>query len=436
AGPEAVVRLVHANLALGFGAEARAVLASFPGVVASAPALSAVARLIDGEAVGPGGALAGLDRCAEAGALWAFLATPGTVPPDPAAVDAVVRAVSALPPHLRDHLGPVVAQRLAQAGLRDAALAVRDAMARGPGTDAGGIVNAALAPPADPAAEAGLLAIVAADGPGAAAALATFVEGRIAAGLPVQPETAQDAAIFAREARGGPGADRLARAAVLARAASGDLAGAVAALAGLAGDPVADAETRAAVFDLVTRRADDPTFLVIALEGLVGANPVRPTGAAAVAMAERLLALGFGDEAEAMLASAGAMAGRAAEGASPADGGADAAMLLRARAGLAAGDPAAALRRLAGGDGPAAEALRAEALEALGDLRGATAAWQRAGLPEAAARTAWAAADWRSVVEVAAATAAAADVPDPRAPLVARLAALASDAAAEPAASP
>jgi hypothetical protein len=407
----AVLGYARTLIAFGFGAEARALLAAYPpggaesggaesgsgsggaasGGRDSLALLDSLARLVDGAppaAAGPRagmpGPLAGMEVCAGAAALWAVLARPRLDPGTPVDAAAVARAFAALPADLRLHLGPALAERFQQAGDAATVRMLRNARARaasGP-DDAVALIDAraALAAGPDPRAEPALRAVIAGNGPQAPAAMIALVEALLARGAPPDPATLTALAAAARERRGAADGAALHSALVRATAAAGDFPEAFRLLDG-AGGP-----DRAAVMRLLATGPDDDAVLRHAL----GPDPGIPAAERRL-LATRLEAMGFPE------AALGWSAGLPDE----------AARLLRARAQARLGDSRAVLREIAALEGPEAAALRATALERLGQTGPALAAWQSAGEVARAGALAWRARLWL-VPDVVAPDAAAA----------------------------
>ncbi|WP_096787084.1 hypothetical protein [Rhodobacter sp. CZR27] len=335
--PEALGKAVRFYLSLGFGAEARQLLATFPGVESDRPVWDALARILDGERV-PEGAFAGMATCDTAAALWSVLSDP---PSGTRSVNspAVLRTFSALPTHLRRHLGPRLAEDYMARGDPAGARAVQDAVLRAPG-DAG---QAAVLTEARLAVAEGrpepleqLASVSGQSGPTGAEALALLVERQVAAG---KTPTAEDVIALAAMLHENPGSEigrRLGRAYRLALAATGDFETAFA-RRDLA--PEADAD----VWRLLADAGPDSELLaqaVLAREDKVPDLPV----ATRRKLADRLLGLGLAAAAERWLDAAPAT--------EPED------RLLLSRIALQERDAAKALGTLAGLEGEEANRLR------------------------------------------------------------------------------
>lgn len=393
--PDAVETLARRYVYLGFGAEAAALISAFPGNAQDGATLRALAAIVDGRPADADAPLARLAHCDSAAALWSLLSRPPGAPAPNLNVAAVRRSFSDLPGHLRTYLAPAVAERLIALGQIDAAASVRNAVARvaGPSDMRAEFLDARLALEAGdgrqdsfPQVEERLLSVVAHDGADRVPALLLYLDGRLARDLPVTREFATQTAALAFEYRNAPEGQALARAEILAQAASGDYNAAFAALArarpaltaGGAAAPAADPEVLGPLYDLLAAKAPDIVFLQRALAiGPAAREALRPDTLAR--LSGRLLALGFPAEAQ-----------RIREGeAADAD-----ARLFTAEASLALDLPRAALQQIAGIDGAAADRIRAAALADLGEAPEAIRLFAAAGDQDAAARTAWTAGDW------------------------------------------
>lgn len=330
--PEAVLRAAKFLLHLGFGAEARQVLAAFPASVPDRARLESLGHLAD-ETPDPAPAFVGLHACGNAAALWSLLSDPAPPRAGGLNVVAVRAAFSGLPPHLRRLFGPRVVDRLLVLDEREAAESVRAALSRVSAGDAPevALVEVGLALSDGDADTAARLAetAAAAGGPQSRAALVALVEAKAAARSPLSPDIALALAAMWREAPD----PALARALALAQGLGG---GFEQAMALAAGQPDLSRD----LWDILARLGADDQLLIHAMvppgldlsqetEGLI---------------AERLMALGFPAEAEVWL--------RRRPGSDP---------LALAEAALARGDGRAALRALAGLQGDQADAVRVQA---------------------------------------------------------------------------
>ena len=359
--PAAVARAVRFNLSLGFGIEARMLLDAFPSQQEDAALWTSMAHLLD-EQADPDPAFAGMLACDTYAALWALLGDPAPVKGDPIAVGAVQRAFSAMPLHLRQHLGPRLADRFLALDEADAAYNLQQAILRVKGAAGPEVVlmeGRIAAHGGDLAgAEAKTEAVLDESGPVGAKALVAMVELKAAQNGATDPDSVTAMAAYLKEQGDGPEAAALRRALILAQATSGDFA---AALAGPGQTP----ETAAAVWRLLSRLAPDDVLLNLAVLA-PGQEPPAAAVPVAVRLAERLLALGFADQAAQWAAL---------------DPAADPMFLVTIA--LQRRDGREALRLLAGRDDEPAQRARAEALRLLGDEPAVAATFAALGEDEA-----------------------------------------------------
>jgi hypothetical protein len=373
--PAAQSRAVRYLIGLGFGAEARQMLDAFGPDLPDAALWRVMAHIVDDDPTGAG-PLHDQMACDSPAALWSMLAArtpgPGTLVNAPA----VRLAFSALPLHLRQLLGPRLAEGFLTMGDTESARAIRDAILRAAPEAEGGVarMEATLdAQSGDPEqAERRLRAAIARGGPEALPALADLVELRARRGLPVSPDDVPALEAALAERAGSRDEARFAGALILAYAAAGEPGRAFVLLPKAPG-------LEPEVWSLLARLGSDDQILRL---GLPPPARAKATAAARQDMARRLLDLGLARPARQWL-----------EGVAEPDA------LLMARSDLASGAPREALRRIAGADTEEGIALRAEALRRLGD-DGALAALERSqDKAEAAARSLARAADWTGLAQ-------------------------------------
>ncbi len=376
-----ILRAARFHVALGFGAEARQILGLLPALDDEARILDMMGQLVDLEPLSSNG-LAGQEGCDTSAALWAALAlaTGGDVPTRRIETGAVVRTFSALPVHLRQHLGPLLARLFTARNDSAAARAIRDAVLRAPG--AAGAETALMdarqmLADGDAADAAGRAREVLRGGGGEAGQAAAVLTEAIYKGhLPASPDLAATVAAFLIEARGTPQEAALRRAHVLALALNGQYREAFSAVA-------ASPETWPDLWSLAAEGAGDDDFLSHAMVP----PPVPVGGQTARVVAKRLLALGFAQEALVWLDS-GVEPSRESR-------------LLAADAKLALRDARGAISLLADERDTEAEAIRGRALLQLGDTLAAAAAFERAGQLGAALGARRAASDWPEIAAAA-----------------------------------
>ncbi|MCZ8088822.1 MAG: hypothetical protein O9247_01820 [Rhodobacteraceae bacterium] len=296
--PAAVQQAVRLHLHLGFGAEARALLQAFPIDGPDIRFLASLGRIVDGEA-DPDGPFRGMAGCDGAAALWALLADPA-LPPRLSRAPAVLRNFSVLPAPLRRHLGPGLAERFLAAGDAATAAALQDSFLRIPGppdpraTVTEARITAALG--AAPQAAELLQAPAAEPGPAQPLALVALVDLHAADGRALDPSVESALAAFLPQFSGTEDEAALRRAHVLALALTDQFDAAFAALPG----------SRAAAPDLWRLLAQGPDDAV--LLHAIGADPAAVPPSQRDSIAQRLLDLGFPEEARRWAGTLGPLA--------------------------------------------------------------------------------------------------------------------------------
>jgi hypothetical protein len=379
---EAVLRTVRGHLHLGFGAEALQylrMLDPLPSAVPDPRIYASMARVLD-DMPDPESPFAGMLGCDSAAALWSALLHDRLPASAGANVPAILRSFQSLPPHLRQHFGPGLADRFIAAGDIDAARSVRDATTRVPDAPQAtlALLDAKLNLGGNQLEQAGTEAeaALAAGGAEGAEAIIALVETRFRTLQPVAADLPVTVAAFLTEAEGTSTEPALRRAHVLALALAGQAAEAQAAMAN-------STSTEPEFWRVAGARVTDADLIRIAVLPETAARPVADTETALV-IAGRLLDLGFADDARRWL-------GRLAETDNPD------ARLLAARAELQRGDARAARDLLAGLDSAAAEATRSEVLVALGAIDPAALSARASGDIAGAERIALWARDWPRV---------------------------------------
>ena len=378
---DAVEGLAKLYLYFGFGAEARETLRAFGVPVPNADLLQIMAESMDNGAAADAGRLTGMADCDTAAALWASLAQPRFAAGEPVNIGAVLRNFSGLPIQLRRLIGPPLSARFLDIGNEDAARSLRDATTRaigdpGPATRLVG-ARLDLERHETAQAEAILEGVVAEDGAASPEALILLIDTQIKQGIKVAANTVQTAAGLAFEHRGTQLGSRLARAEVLAKAASGDFDDAFSTLdlQTRRGPDAMPTELDKDLFTLLATKADDATFMRHILgseERLIAADLPRDLRQA---LADRMVTLGFPRAALTTLAASGKP--------KPPD------LLILAKIALTQDDAANALRLLDGLTGPGAALIEANALTKLGYHAKAALAFQRAQLAAETASAGW-----------------------------------------------
>lgn len=382
---DAVLSLARLYIFLGFGAEAQAVLSAFDDKEEPILPLQEIGLILDGYEIDASGTLPGMTSCETPAAMWAVLARDEVPPGADIDESAVLRAFSALPPHLRRHLGPGLSRRLLSVGATSSARAIRNAVARIPG-DSGaalsmmdGRLHLANGDPRD--AEAMLDPVAASNDPLAIEALILSIETRLDRNETVESAMADAAAALAYERKGGPDGPVLARLHVLARGASEDFAAAFDAFRhwpGTAADGLRG-DTISRLFSMLAGTSDEALFLTTYFQERDLLTSVADD-AVRIRLAERLSDAGFGGEARDLLAGD---ASRTEEG-----------RVALAKAALAEFEPKKALSQIAGLQGHGAVDIRARAFAMSGDHLAAAKSLEVLGQTELAALAAWRGGDW------------------------------------------
>ncbi|MFE3836761.1 hypothetical protein [Pseudogemmobacter sonorensis] len=389
--PDRVPDAARRYLALGFGAEARQLLSLLPSEEREKHAhLVAMSHIVD-LAAPPGAAFDGMAGCSGQAALWATLALALKDQRAGMDADSVVRAFSALPPHLRVHFGPVLTGYFLKIGDEASARRLRDAALRAPGAASADLAlmdaGYQLATGDEAAAAERAEAALSGNAMTGAGALAMRVEAAFRGDRVVPPGTEIQIAAFLTEVRGTSVEAPLRRAQMLALAMIGDFPGAFSIRTDAGGMAQGRfSENGSDLWSLAVTAAPDGIFMAEATGHAADlrVETIRPQ--IRLAVAERLLALGFA-------ASALDWAG------SQPSTGAEEARLLVARARLALRDARGVIAGLAGLDGSEAEGLRARAVLQLGEPATAAVMFGRAGDEAARERALIWAGDWRHVAQ-------------------------------------
>jgi hypothetical protein len=404
--PDALGTHRAALLALGFGAEARA-LERLTGVPTD-PVAHALSFLVDGEP-DPNRFFAGQLGCEGQAALWALLtwAEDPTVPMVEA--DTVLRHGQSLPKALRRHLGPRLATALHRAGHSGAAEDLLAQLSRAQAASAGDLMLASAGIALDlgegDTAEA-MLARVELDDPSLRPALVLArIDTAFANGRPVAADTLDVAELTYRERREIAQGDLFWRGYMRALLSTGAFDAAVSVFREVP-PTVREDVFAAARRDLAGRlvsEASDVVFLKHAVGADIDALAPRDP-ALSRAFAERLIDLGLPENALAQLdriSPAGGESTAVTEAGvflSPAGEIAD--RILRARALAELDRLAEAEDMLAGLTEPEAISLRAALLERRGAFQEARSDFALIEDTASAARAAWLDGEWSSVAEL------------------------------------
>ncbi|SEM52375.1 hypothetical protein SAMN04488103_101381 [Gemmobacter aquatilis] len=360
----AVEKAAQSYLSLGFGLEARQLIAQFAPEMTSAPLLMSLGALVDGEH-DPADTFGGMENCDTAAAMWSVLARPHLRPSERINAAAIVRAFSVLPPWLRRSLVLPLGERLLEQGDLEAARRISDAADRvsPQGVTGAALIDAELLMRGGETAKAQkkLLAIAGERGALEPEALIAHVELAAAQKSAVSPAIISDLSALVQQHSGLDLELRLLHALILAEALNGDFGAAMK-------DAERAPEARAEVWSLLAETGPDTAVLEFAVLGQAGPRPEvsRETG---IRFAERLVRLGFGEEAALWLSAVAPESGSRTEQE----------RLLFARIALAGRNALSALRHLAGISSPEATKIRAEAQMQLGDFPAAAVSLKQTG---------------------------------------------------------
>ena len=382
--------LARAYLYYGFGAEAEQAigLAALPN--AEGRVLQALAEILDTGNPPDDNPFAGQQNCEVDVALWSVLSS--EIVADDVNTEAILRAFSRLPPHLRSYLGPKVSQKFSKVGNSKTAGAILRAITWS-GEETGSEINLAKAALAELHAdkqtvEQELTKSVAGGSEYSPEALVKLVAGWLESREVLSPDLPDLTAAYATEFRNAEiGAD-LRRTHVVALALAGQFDQAFGYLPDLAerdGD-INKKKALVPLLELLSERAEDVVFLRYVL-GTSLESPPGFSDRIADRIARRLLDLGFPEKAanwiDTPVGNTNSKERR----------------LMRAEIALARQLPFRALVELAGLTGPQAIGLRAAAALDNGDYSQAGRMLITVGDFDGAARGFWLGEEWEAVPE-------------------------------------
>ncbi len=344
-------RLAQLYAFYGFGAEALQVINLLPDSDAQTERVSAIASIVDDMALPSHNPFRGLQKCDSDVALWAIV-TERTLAAN-AQLDTIEQSFVQLPKHLRRALGPSLSEILVRAGHLEASRRVLRAVERiekgQPAALSLAKAEIAAAEGFGEKAEALLTEVAVADSADAESplALAKLIEKRWQDRGGVSQQELDLAAAYAVEYRRSEAGPMLERTDALALSLNQNFNDAFAQLE-TGPDSREWNRTRNQVFQLLSERADDITFLrhTLTIPDIIQKDLTTET---ALALARRLVALGFALQAR-QLANRPQDRTHRTERAR-----------LRARAALHEGRPRQALLEIEDDETDAAAALRASA---------------------------------------------------------------------------
>ncbi|MEM6637750.1 MAG: hypothetical protein AAF667_17880 [Pseudomonadota bacterium] len=389
---QAILELARRYLYLSFGAEARALLDAFTIEGSEARRLRTMAEIMDNGFAASPGVFGDQLSCQTNAAFWAVLAQPEISRNSIVDRPAVLRAFSAMPLHLRRHLGPTLALRFLEAGDRNTSFALRDAIARAPGEHGEAFDWLAANIDRDlgdlPAANSRLDALAAKDGTLAAKALVKRVELAIQNGGTLPSGTVDSVAALAFEYRGTRDGAELARAYVLANIVDGRYDEALSSLLRIETGETTEQDVFPQLWSQLgsgmAGAPDDALFLSAYYRHRATLSSRTLSEDATRALANRLLVVGLSEEAVRVMEwRKGPLAPES--------------HLLKANAAVRAGELDVANRELSGLEGPEADRLRAELAAVSGEHIKAAEIFARLGDTEREVALSWRTGDWARV---------------------------------------
>jgi tetratricopeptide (TPR) repeat protein len=378
-------------LHFGFGAEAKQVAKLSPELERSHPHLYDLADIFDyGRARAPR-MLHKFANCESDLALWGILAADNSSTTTPVNTKAALRGLENLPVHLRGFVGRELSKRLIERGdPESASIALRSSERMTPKNATDASLAKAMISETYGNREAStevLKEVISQNSAESPKALIALVEQYLDSGQTVPPEIALAIEAFLFEFRNTPIGNDLTRAHILASANSGQFSKAFKAFqAAMIDNILVDPrDTESRLLAALASRAEDIVFLEHAFDTSLtrGRNVDQD---ALLSVAERLLSLGFTDQAETVLLSADH------------DKFARKQRVLEARIHLTKGNAGSALSQLSDLEGRDVELLRAEALRISGENSASQAAFLSANDPLGAAITGWTAENWTPLV--------------------------------------
>ncbi len=301
--PEGVKRLARYYLFLTFGVEAKSVLTNFGVTVEGHDVLWAIADIMDHGYASNAGRLDQQFRCDGEVAFWAVMSKEHLNAWDDYNKDSILATFSALPLHIRRHLGPVLSERFLEINDETSAKYIQNAIARAEGEhgDAFALLDAELqlANGGTVQAISSFEDIVGQDGPMAAEALVRLIETKAMSGETIDRKFAENAEAMAVEYRGSAEGHALQNAAILARIHSGDADIALRRALDRERETGTDEEAidslMSAALEQLTSSKNDMVFSKVVIGNLTKISSAALSDSARLKTAQRLVGMGFFD---------------------------------------------------------------------------------------------------------------------------------------------
>lgn len=378
---DAVEKFAKLYIAAGFGAEARALLDSMPVSENMLTILKSLAAIVDNDKLPLGSDIAKMTDCNTNAAFWGLLASDAPLSEGVANLTAAKRAFSALPAHLRTHLGPRTIDRFLSLGAIDVADSIRSSLERAPGTldEAVILVDYKFleSTKSNPGTTDELIPIMTSNREEGHEALIHYIETRIKNREPIEDETIQNAAALAYENRGLSQEFHFLRANILGLGFTGRFGMAFRKLQAWPQefDPMLRRETVHELFRLLSEVPDDDLFLNEYFSQSQLAISAELPEDLRLSLANRLIDLGFSSTLEGVLSESIKRSERG--------------RTLLARAAINEGQMSEAISYVEEIDSPEGIRLLATAYSLGGNHDAAREAFERLGDYESSSREAW-----------------------------------------------
>ncbi|WP_417246679.1 hypothetical protein [Celeribacter sp.] len=365
--PKGIRDLARYYLYMTFGAEAKSVLRDFGVKVEGHDILWAMADIMDQGFTEVSSPLSHQFHCDTSVAFWSVLSEKVLDQDEDYNVNSILSTFSALPFHLRQHLGPILSDRFLIIGDTESVQYIQNAMLRvnKRQSDASVLLNAklALAEGDLKSGEDKLKDIIAENGTHAPEALVKLIQLKAKDGEEIDESIAETVEAFAVEFRGDPFEGKLQEAVTLAQIYSGKPEVVVEKIFALKQEEGSDnqdlANLTSRALEALAQVPDDTLFLKTIWQHKDGISQADFSNSARLAVSRRLLDLGFFKQAlEFMLEADGLMG--------------DGAKILLAEAFYGIGDMGNALKYALGVNHESAREIAAKSYFYLNDIEKAT----------------------------------------------------------------
>lgn len=388
---QAAIDLAKLYISYGFGVEALGALNMAGDQTLETAMIASMARIMERGFDPEDSPFSHQIDCDTHAAFWATLSHKtlnGDLAPELAAM---LRTLNVLPLHLRQYLGPILADRFIAMGDADSAQSIMRVVDRAGENHENGADLAKgklLIEKGDlDAARESLHQVIGQNSEISPDALIALIEADLDAGLPVSAQTAELVSAYALQFRNTPIEIELLAIEILARAGAGQFDAAFASLRDKLPDdmdPAKRRKLRSRVAGLMVENAPPADFLRLGLS-LSKDRPDRLEPETGNQIAQRFLDLGFPDIATAFVdTGADGPTGRERR-------------FLRARIALAADRPRRAEAELVGLEGPEADRIRARSRAEIGDHTAAKVFFEDLNDQPQAEKQAWLGGQWAAL---------------------------------------